>query len=84
MATCGETVGAILFGHPAVFPTCGHPAVFPTSDAHTSAAPDTRFPAHVQMVYTTACCSNIATGDGSFVPLTVNYSERFSAAGRTA
>ncbi|CAL5228653.1 g11822 [Coccomyxa viridis] len=35
------------------------------------------------MVYATACCSREATGDGSFLPLTVNYSERFSAAGRT-
>ncbi|GFR41812.1 hypothetical protein Agub_g2582 [Astrephomene gubernaculifera] len=32
----------------------------------------------------TACCSAAPVGDGSFVPLTVNYSERFSAAGRTS
>ena len=36
------------------------------------------------VVYTTACASRECTGDGSFVPLTVNYAERFSAAGRTA
>ena len=35
------------------------------------------------MVYATACCSNFPTGDGQFVPLTVNYGERFSAVGRT-
>ena len=36
------------------------------------------------VIYATACASRELTGDGSFVPLTVNYSERFSAAGRTA
>ena len=35
-------------------------------------------------VYTTACCSPSPSGDGSFVPLTVSYAERFSAAGRTS
>lgn len=35
------------------------------------------------VVYATACCSAAPVGDGSFVPLTVNYTERFSAAGRT-
>jgi polyribonucleotide nucleotidyltransferase len=35
------------------------------------------------VIYTTACCSNKPSGDGSFTPLTVNYQERFSAAGRT-
>lgn len=37
-----------------------------------------------QVVYTTACAAPSPSGDGSFVPLTVNYAERFSAAGRTA
>ncbi|PNW83947.1 hypothetical protein CHLRE_04g214501v5 [Chlamydomonas reinhardtii] len=36
------------------------------------------------MLYATACCSASPTGDGSFTPLTVNYAERFSAAGRTS
>ena len=36
------------------------------------------------VLYTTACASRECTGDGSFVPLTVNYAERFSAAGRTS
>jgi hypothetical protein len=36
------------------------------------------------MLYTTICAGREVTADGSFVPLTVNYSERFSAAGRTA
>ncbi|EFJ41423.1 hypothetical protein VOLCADRAFT_107702 [Volvox carteri f. nagariensis] len=36
------------------------------------------------MIYATACCSASPTGDGSFLPLTVNYAERFSAAGRTS
>ncbi|GIM13944.1 hypothetical protein Vretimale_17037 [Volvox reticuliferus] len=36
------------------------------------------------MIYATACCSPSPTGDGSFLPLTVNYAERFSAAGRTS
>lgn len=36
------------------------------------------------MVYSTACASRECTGDGSFVPLTINYAERFSAAGRTS
>ena len=38
---------------------------------------------YLQMVYVTACCSDFPTGDGQFVPLTVNYAERFSAAGKT-
>ncbi|KAK9821471.1 hypothetical protein WJX81_007489 [Elliptochloris bilobata] len=36
------------------------------------------------VVYTTACCSSEATGDGWFMPLQVQYSERFSAAGKTS
>ncbi|GAX83401.1 hypothetical protein CEUSTIGMA_g10826.t1 [Chlamydomonas eustigma] len=36
------------------------------------------------MVHATACCGPNATGDGEFVPFTVNYQERFSAAGRTS
>ena len=36
-----------------------------------------------QMVYTTACASPYPAGDGTFLPLTVNYQERFSAAGKT-
>jgi polyribonucleotide nucleotidyltransferase len=36
------------------------------------------------VLYNTACASRECTGDGSFVPLTVNYAERFSAAGRTS
>jgi hypothetical protein len=36
-----------------------------------------------QVVYATACCSNGPQGDGSFLPLSVHYQERFSAAGRT-
>ncbi|KAF5828424.1 chloroplast polyribonucleotide phosphorylase [Dunaliella salina] len=36
------------------------------------------------VIYTTACCSDKPTGDGSFVPLTINYQERFSAAGKTS
>ncbi|KAA6427955.1 MAG: polynucleotide phosphorylase [Trebouxia sp. A1-2] len=36
------------------------------------------------VLYTTACCSLDATGDGSFIPLQVNYTERFSAAGKTS
>ena len=35
-------------------------------------------------LYTTACCSPSSSGDGSFVPLTVSYTEKFSAAGRTS
>ena len=34
-------------------------------------------------MYATACCSSDKAGDGSFVPLQVMYSERFSAAGKT-
>ena len=37
----------------------------------------------MQIVYATACCTSQIGGDGSFMPLTVHYSERFSAAGRT-
>ena len=37
----------------------------------------------MQVIYATACCGEEATSDGSFTPLTVNYNERFSAAGRT-
>ncbi|KAL6763061.1 ribosomal protein S5 domain 2-type protein [Haematococcus lacustris] len=36
------------------------------------------------VLYTTACSGAAPTGDGSFVPLTVNYQERFSAVGRTS
>ena len=36
------------------------------------------------MVYTTACADSDSTSDGSFAPLHVHYSERFSAAGRTS
>lgn len=36
------------------------------------------------MVYTTACYDEDFASDGSFAPLQVHYSERFSAAGRTA
>ena len=36
------------------------------------------------VVYTTACCAPVPSGDGSMVPFTVNYQERFSAAGRTS
>ena len=37
-----------------------------------------------QMLYTTACCSQPPKGPSpGFIPLTVQYSERFSAAGRT-
>ncbi|KAG2500423.1 hypothetical protein HYH03_001992 [Edaphochlamys debaryana] len=36
------------------------------------------------VLYATACCAPVPTGDGSFVPFTVNYAERFSAAGRTS
>lgn len=35
------------------------------------------------VLYCTACCNGTPTGDGSMVPFTVNYQERFSAAGRT-
>jgi len=37
----------------------------------------------LQIVYTTACCSNEPVGDADFLPLQVHYAERFSAAGRT-
>lgn len=36
-----------------------------------------------QILLTTACCDASPSGDGSFVPFQVNYTERFSAAGRT-
>ena len=36
-----------------------------------------------QVVYVTACCGDEPTGDADFLPLSVHYSERFSAAGRT-
>ena len=36
------------------------------------------------MLYTTICAGRDITADGGFVPLTVNYQERFSAAGKTA
>lgn len=42
------------------------------------------WPSWATLTYTTACCSPSPTGDGSFVPLTVSYAERFSAAGRTS
>ena len=42
-----------------------------------------RYSNGLQMLYATACCSSEPAGDGSFLPMTVNYSERFSATGRT-
>lgn len=36
------------------------------------------------VLLTTACCADGVSGDGSFLPLQVNYFERFSAAGRTS
>ena len=36
------------------------------------------------VLYTTICAGREITADGGFVPLTVNYQERFSAAGKTA
>ncbi|KAL4853937.1 Polyribonucleotide nucleotidyltransferase [Chlorella vulgaris] len=36
------------------------------------------------MLYTTACADEDSSSDGSFAPLQVNYTERFSAAGRTS
>ncbi|KAL4419130.1 hypothetical protein ABPG77_002643 [Micractinium sp. CCAP 211/92] len=36
------------------------------------------------MLYTTACAMEDNVGDGSFAPLQVHYTERFSAAGRTS
>ena len=36
------------------------------------------------VMYVTACAGRDVTADGGFVPLTVNYQERFSAAGKTA
>jgi polyribonucleotide nucleotidyltransferase len=37
----------------------------------------------LQVLYATACCGDKPQGDGSFVPLSVHYQERFSAAGKT-
>jgi hypothetical protein len=37
----------------------------------------------LQVLYATACCGPKPQGDGSFVPLSVHYQERFSAAGKT-
>ena len=37
----------------------------------------------LQAVYTTACCGNETVTQGSFAPFSVNYTERYSAAGRT-
>lgn len=36
------------------------------------------------VLFVTACCAREATGDGSFAPLSVQYQEKFSAAGRTS
>ena len=36
------------------------------------------------MLLTTACADEDSSGDGSFAPLQVHYTERFSAAGRTS
>lgn len=36
------------------------------------------------VLYTTACSDNDFASDGSFAPLQINYTERFSAAGRTS
>lgn len=37
----------------------------------------------LQVLYATACCGAKPQGDGSFLPLSVHYQERFSAAGKT-
>ena len=36
------------------------------------------------VLYTTACSDCDFASDGSFAPLQINYTERFSAAGRTS
>jgi len=36
------------------------------------------------VIYTTACADNGQPGDGSFLPLSIQYMERFSAAGETS
>jgi len=36
------------------------------------------------VLYTTACSDNDFASDGSFAPLQINYTERFSAAGKTS
>lgn len=59
-----------------------HSAPCCCSELH-AAAPLLYCVAAPQVVYTTACCASGPTGDGSMVPLTVNYQERFSAAGKT-
>lgn len=38
----------------------------------------------MQVVYSTVCMDRDFASDGSFAPLQVNYTERFSAAGRTS
>jgi hypothetical protein len=78
MATDGETVS-----HPAPHPRPSRPSSSPcphpcsARHAHLRVSPP-------QMVYTTACYDEDFASDGSFAPLQVHYSERFSAAGRTA
>jgi flagellar biogenesis protein FliO len=37
----------------------------------------------LQVLYTTVCLSDIPSEPSDFFPLSVNYQERFSAAGRT-
>lgn len=36
------------------------------------------------MIYTSVCADSDNASDGSFAPLQINYTERFSAAGRTS
>lgn len=87
LATMGETVGGGLACLPrtcargvhAHSPSCAHQYPSARSHAHRR-SPAT---ARTQVIYTTACCAEKPSGDGSFVPLTVNYQERFSAAGKT-
>ena len=43
----------------------------------------TKFHFFMQIVYTTVCLSDIPSEPSDFFPLSVNYQERFSAAGRT-
>lgn len=38
----------------------------------------------MQVLYTTVCVDHDFASDGSFAPLQINYTERFSAAGRTS
>lgn len=60
---------------------CSNLHLYIMVDAMVTCTKAEAFSVACKVIYTTACASE-NSGDGTFLPLTVSYSERFSSAGR--